>query len=289
MKPSVIVVVGSLHYDIMVKAPRMPITGETLVGQKWYAKFGGKGGNQALAVKRDGGEVRFFGAIGKDSFGDFLLQHLAENKISSEYVDCLDDVGSGMSVAHIDGDGDYAAVIVSGANKQMDVEKLNQESLWSNAKLLLLQNEVSGYVNLQAARRANEAGLTICLNAAPARTLSPEFCALIDVLVVNAIEAEFLTGISIENLKDAANAATKLSEQFAQVVVTAGGKGAVVAQGSQRLKSIEPIVVEVVSTHGAGDLFTGILCTRLASGSDLFSAAQAANAAAARHVALFES
>ncbi|TIT75601.1 MAG: ribokinase, partial [Mesorhizobium sp.] len=41
----VVVVVGSLHYDIMVDAPDRPRKGETVTGFGWRPKFGGKGGN----------------------------------------------------------------------------------------------------------------------------------------------------------------------------------------------------------------------------------------------------
>ena len=37
-------VVGSLHFDIMVRAPYLPRTGETLIGDAWWWKQGGKGG-----------------------------------------------------------------------------------------------------------------------------------------------------------------------------------------------------------------------------------------------------
>ena len=59
-----VVVVGSLHYDIMVDAPDRPRKGETVAGRSWAPKFGGKGGNQAIAAQpascpdRDGGSGR---------------------------------------------------------------------------------------------------------------------------------------------------------------------------------------------------------------------------------------
>ena len=36
-----VVVVGSLHYDIMVDAPDRPRKGETVAGLSWLPKFGG--------------------------------------------------------------------------------------------------------------------------------------------------------------------------------------------------------------------------------------------------------
>jgi ribokinase len=67
-----IVVVGSLHYDVMVQAPARPRKGETVTGQKWYPKFGGKGGNQAVAAALAGAPTRFIGAVGQDDFADLM-------------------------------------------------------------------------------------------------------------------------------------------------------------------------------------------------------------------------
>ena len=49
-----VVIVGSLHYDILVDASDRPRKGETLAGHAWSPKFGGKGGNQALAAQSQG-------------------------------------------------------------------------------------------------------------------------------------------------------------------------------------------------------------------------------------------
>ena len=62
MPQTTVLTVGSLHYDIMVKADHLPRKDETSVGSRWYPKFGGKGGNQAVAVARAGAVSRMFGA-----------------------------------------------------------------------------------------------------------------------------------------------------------------------------------------------------------------------------------
>jgi ribokinase len=113
---SIILVVGSLHYDILIEADHLPRKDETAVGSRWYPKFGGKGGNQAVAIARAGARARMFGAIGDDDFGAFLRGALRSAKVDDAFVATLVDVGSGMSVAILDADGDYAATIVSGAN-----------------------------------------------------------------------------------------------------------------------------------------------------------------------------
>src|SRR5215212_3344786 len=221
----VVVVVGSLHYDIMVDAPDRPRKGETVTGHAWRPKFGGKGGNQAVAAARAGAEVRMAGAVGADEFGRFLLGALGTSGVDASRIARLPATGSGMSVAISDAGGDYGAVIVSGANLLVDPAALTEPGLWQGARALILQNEMPEAINISAACAAKTVGATVCFNAAPFRPLSEEFAALVDLLVVNAIEAEELGGLAVTDLASAATAAAALAERFPSVVVTAGGEG----------------------------------------------------------------
>lgn len=280
----VVVVVGSLHYDIMVDAPDRPMKGETVTGFAWRPKFGGKGGNQAVAAARAGARVRMLGAVGDDDFGRFLLARLAEGDIDRSWVATLPGAASGMSVAISDASGDYGAVIVSGANLQIDLDAIANPSLWIDARALVLQNETPVAANLAAARAARNVGAMVCLNAAPFRELPAEFRELVDMLVVNAVEAEQLCGVEVDDLASAARAAEKLSSMFASSVVTAGGHG--VAGCRRGFPSIElpALPVELVSTHGAGDVFVGSLAAGMAAGRPFGDSLTAANQAAAEHV-----
>jgi ribokinase len=195
-----VIVVGSLHYDIMVDAPGRPRKGETLAGRSWTPKFGGKGGNQAVAARRQRVSTAMVGAVGKDSFGEALLASLDRAKVDRRGVAVFDGFGSGMSVAIFDDEGDYGAVIVSGANLAITPDQVSDELL-ARGKVLVVQNEIPELVNEAVARRARERGLTIIINAAPARAFVTGLPHLIDVLVVNAIEAEMLGGGWVSSLE----------------------------------------------------------------------------------------
>ena len=52
-----IVVIGSCNTDMVVKAGRLPVPGETVLGGTFYMNPGGKGANQAIAAARLGAEV----------------------------------------------------------------------------------------------------------------------------------------------------------------------------------------------------------------------------------------
>lgn len=283
-KAAAVIVVGSLHYDIMVDAPDRPRRGETVTGYRWRPKFGGKGGNQAIAAARAGVDVRFVGAVGTDDFGPFLRGALSDAGVNCTYVATLADIGSGMSVAITDDGGDYGAVIVSGANTRIDGTQLADDKLWEGAALLLLQNEVPADVNLQAASAAKARDVPVWLNAAPMRLLPDVLVALVDGLVVNAIEAEQMCGVAVVDLPSAEVAARALSQRFGYVVVTAGSAGVVGIEPGVEPVRRAALPVKLVSTHGAGDAFVGTLVAGLARGHDFSSCLTAANEAAARHV-----
>jgi ribokinase len=280
-----VVVVGSLHLDIVVHAPERPRKGETLPGQSWGYKPGGKGGNQAVAASQFGAAVTMVSRVGNDDFGRRLLTHLQNAGVDTQPVSVDGETGSGMSVAIVDAEGDYGAVIVSGANlhlSEAEVEKVLP--FISEAKVLVLQNEVPVETNLAAAKLAKAQGARVILNAAPARLLGPDLAAQLDLLIVNAIEAEMICGISVTSLAAATRAAAILSDQVPAAMVTAGAMGLALAVRGEPPYSEAAHPVSLIDTHGAGDALVGALSACWARGATMVEAAQFANAAAALFV-----
>jgi len=282
-------VVGSLHYDIMVRAPYQPRTGETLIGDAWWWKPGGKGGNQAMAAAHHGAEVEMIGCLGGDEFGARLRERLTGAGVDLAHVRMVEG-GSGMSVAIVEGGGDYAAVVVSGANRDIDEAQIaGSGDAIRGSRVLLLQNEIAEGANAAAARLARAAGTTVILNAAPAR--APEGLAgLVDLLVVNAVEAEMLGGGRVDDLDGAAVAARELLTLAPTVIVTAGAAGVAMASTDADLETlaVSAHLVPRVESHGAGDAFVGALAAQLANAAPLAEALCYANAAAALHVGTAE-
>ena len=152
------------------------------------------------------------------------------------------------------------------------------------APVLLLQNEVPAEVNLAAAAAARRAGATVVLNAAPARQVSPELLALVDVLVVNRVEAAFLSDRPMDDRVAALAVVSGLDPRLPGLVVTLGGDGLVVrARGSEAIP-LQAHPVKAISALGAGDCFVGAIASRLAAGAELVAACRWANAAAALYV-----
>ncbi len=278
-----VVTFGSLHYDIIVKGPARPRKGETVTGSAWHPACGGKGGNQAVSAAKAGVRSAMIGAVADDEFGRALLENLAHGAVEHEHVRVIKGGASGMSVAIFDSEGDYGAVIVSGSNLELSADDVDQAaSLFKAGNILVLQNEVPDEANVLAAAAMKKAGGKVLLNAAPARPLSAELEALVDVLVVNAVEAEALAGTGeVETLEQASDAAGILSARFPVAVVTAGGAGVAFAEQGGTAGSIPAIKIKLVSTHGAGDEFIGVLAAQLLQGAPIDMALGKANEAAA--------
>ena len=282
-----VIVCGSLHLDIMVKGAPLPKLDETAVGSEWGMTCGGKGGNQAVMAARMGAQTAMIGRVGQDDFGRRLLSNLDRFKIDRIAVGKDEVAGSGMSVAIVDAQGDYGAVIVSGANLKLRAEAAARG--WKGlggAKALVLQNEIPEAVNAAAAIAAKASGALVILNAAPARTLGDDFLLHVDVLVVNRVEAEMMSGAPVKDAASAMAAMPALGAGTRDVIVTLGGDGLVLQERGGSPVFIAPHPVSAVSTHGAGDCFMGALAAVLAAGKPMQAACEKANQAAAAYVSL---
>nr|WP_321445781.1 ribokinase [uncultured Cohaesibacter sp.] len=278
-----VIVVGSLHYDIVVEAPRQPERGETLMGRDWFPKFGGKGGNQAVAARKTGSDVCFLGAIGSDDFGSFLLARLEEVGVRTDEIEKCEG-RSGMSVAVSDADGDYAAVVVSGSNWAIDIDKISHAVAWENGSVLILQNEVPPEVNMAAVEAARLHGLKVVWNAAPMRPDDTGLLALCDVVILNSVEARQMSGMEVETSEQALRAAEKIASLGTATVITLGGNGLVYCEVDGVAAYLPAQKIQNPKSHGAGDVFTGAFSTALAKGKHLADACSFASKAAYRHV-----
>ena len=277
-----VVVVGSLHLDVVATAPRLPARDETVIGETVEFVCGGKGGNQALAASRHGARTIMVGRVGRDRFAASLVENLRRAGVDTSLIQHDEEAMSGFSVAIVGADGEYGAVVVSAANRALNAIGFGFPA---GAGVLVLQNEVPESVNRAVAAEARDNRATVVLNAAPMRSMAPELMRLVDLLIVNRIEAGELFAAPIHTVGDALDAAKRAATGVAgEVIVTLGRDGLVHRDlgGSVRHHAVRR--VPVVSAHGAGDVFVGALCARLATHAAMEDAIAYAQAAAARFV-----
>lgn len=121
------VVFGSINIDLVVKTPRLPVPGETLLGKGFFTTPGGKGANQAVALARLGVPTQIVGRVGGDSFGEQLLSSLQTAGVQTNDVLVDESVSSGIAAIAVDDRGENQIIIVPGANGRVDatdVERL---------------------------------------------------------------------------------------------------------------------------------------------------------------------
>ena len=276
-----ICVVGSLNMDLIVRVPRRPAAGETLIGDGFRNGLGGKGLNQAVAARRSGASVAMVGRVGNDAYGAQLLASLVGEDIDAAHVKRDGNVSSGVAVILVDSRGENSIVIAPGANGQLSPSDVqNAKACIAASSILVLQCEIPAETLVAAATVARSNGTTVVLNVAPATILIAAFAGLVDIVIVNETEAEALTGIATGG-EGAGRAAQKLREESGAsgVVLTLGQRGVLVDHGEQQLLSAHRVTC--VDTVGAGDAFCGALAGALSRGASLVEAARYGNAAGA--------
>ncbi len=267
-----ILVVGSLNADLVVRAPRFPQPGETISGEDLQVIPGGKGANQAVAAARLGANVSMLGRVGKDNFGDFLLNNLKSNNVDSQHVQ-RDDASTGTATIIVDSNGQNSIVLSAGANGKVSSADVESASFLHH-KLLLLQLEIPAPTVLAAAQRAKENNVRVILNPAPAKEIPDELIALADFIIPNETELSLLTGMDVNDLPSAERAARVLLQRGAKhVIVTLGSKGALIVDNAQATH-VDTFKVNVVDTTAAGDAFIGGFATKLLGSDDLLLAVQ---------------
>lgn len=280
-----IVVVGSSNTDMIIKVPRIPKPGETILGGTFTTAAGGKGANQAVAAARAGGDVTLIACVGRDLFGEEALRGFREEKINVDYIRRVDDVPSGVALIFVAADGENSIAVASGANASLTPRDIyNAEAAFVNADILVLQLETPLETVRAAAELAAEYHVRTILNPAPAQPLPDDLWPHITLLTPNESEAELLTGIRVDSEATAKEAAQiLLNKGVSAVLLTLGARGAFIASG-EYYQMAPGFPVAAVDTTAAGDVYNGALAVALARGDDLYQAVIYANAAAALSV-----
>ena len=269
-----ILVFGSINLDLIFDMETLPAPGETRLARSMRAEPGGKGANQAVAAARDGAEVAFYGAVGRDSFAG-----PAQAGLESAGVDLwgVEAVAGTTGVASIVTDkvGRNSIAVAPGANLGARQDKVPDEFL-DEKTIVLVQMECDARETARLIERASGAGARVILNLAPSGELPLAILRMCWLIVVNEQEAEVLAA-QAGSAADAASISAKLGTG---VLRTLGAQGSEACLGGV-VHHAAAHRVKAVDTTAAGDCFVGVLAAGLDRGLDLPAAMRRASVAAA--------
>ncbi len=282
-----IIVMGSYVTDLMGRAAHIPVEGETVKGNFFKVGPGGKGGNQAVAAARAGGNVAMITKLGQDAFGDMAQENFIKEGIDARYVLRSDEYATGAALIMVsEATGQNSIIVIPGACGQLGEDEVREAiRALSPASVLVLQLETNLEAIAVSLKMGTELGMKILMNPAPAHKIPDEYYSMIDYLTPNETEASTLSGVRVVSIEDARRAAQLLQSKGAKnIIITLGEKGALVLDSEGKFRHVPSFKVDAVDTTGAGDAFNGAFALALAEGKDIYRATVFANAAAALSV-----
>ncbi len=282
MKRLKAVVLGSINYDCVAKADRLPRKGETLRGYSFGTFVGGKGSNQSVQMALLGAQVTFIGKVGADDVGRTMKNSLKNHGISIDHLAVDPHANSGACSINLDAAGQNTLLYVPGANETLAPEDIDGAvDAIKDADIFITQNEINLDMLEYGLETAKRFGITTLLNPAPALPLSDRVFALADYILPNETETEEYCGFLPTDAASLKQAAEWFFERGTKnVVITLGEQGSFYsgASGSVRVPGFK---VNAVDTTAAGDAFIGGFAYTVGRGGSVEEAIRFGNACGA--------
>ena len=271
-------VVGSVNMDLVLQADRLPVSGESRLGNSYTFALGGKGANQAVAAARQGADVQFAGAVGDDLYGRELRGSLVREKIGTDRL-LTSSEATGFAVIMLEG-ADNRILVFAGANHAITPEDV-LPALEERPDAVLLQLEIPFEVVCAVCHAADRLGIPAVVDLGPAIRADFSRLGRVEILSPNRTELESATGMPAETDEELPSALQKLYETVPcrYIVLKDGSSGAVLYDGAELTRFPTYDVSPIVDTTGAGDAFTAALTLRYIETGDIRAAIDRGNAA----------
>lgn len=281
-KTPIIGAVGLGGESVFLSVDHFHTPGETLQAQGIFVEPGGKAYNQAVAARRLGAEVLFFGAMGADKGGDFCKAYLESEGITP-VLERLPQHNTAYACILTDKHGENQVTVSRGASQHLSPEFIrSHEKDVLRCTHMLLGLECPLATTKAVHSFCKKHGIFTILNPAPAIPLDLEFLLSFDLITPNQQEASVLLGL--DSQPDPKKLGRLLQKSgFKQAVVTLGGQGSLLLAGEDLLL-FPALDVHAVDTTGAGDTFNAALAVALGRGNSLSEAVVYATNASAYSV-----
>ena len=277
-------VLGIFVADLAFFAEKIPVEGETIIGNKYVIGPGGKGSNQAVAAAKAGAKTYFISKIGDDQFGAMAKTIYDQSGVDYSHVIISKEHYTGAAGILVnEASGANAINVVPGAAGALTTEDIDAANdAIKNSSIFLTQLEVPKEIVFYALKKAHQQRVTTILNPAPAAAIDKDILPIIDYFTPNETEASFYANQPVETSDEAKQAANKFLQMgIKNVIITLGEKGAYFANNKESIVvPVADLTNPVVDTTGAGDAFNAGLAVAIAEGKNIKETLVFANATA---------
>jgi ribokinase len=273
MKKPEVTVVGSFAVGLTIRAPKLPIFGETMLGTDFDMGPGGKGSNQAVATARLGASSALLAVIGTDKLASIATDLYKAEGVDAALVSMRTERATGVGFIILNDKGENFVVLDMGANELMNAATVDAgEERIKASDVVMAVLEIPTEAAARAMELGRRHGARTILNPAPARALPDSIFSHVDYLTPNESELRILLDLPADDPRSSRELAGELRRRGVRnVVVTLGRTGALVL--TDELDVMVPAIsVDVVDTTGAGDAFNSGFAVALAEGRDIVDA-----------------
>lgn len=242
-----VTVIGSVNIDTTIYVDSFPMLGETIFANKINTSIGGKGFNQAVAIKKAGGDVLFISAIGSDENAHKVISAIDNYDLDTNIYFSKKVTGNAHII--VDNSGNNEIIVVKGSNDDVTINNIDKTIL-DNADIIVLQNEIPLETNEYIF--SNYKNKIIVYNPSPLKEIKEEYYSSITYLIVNEVELSFFSN----KLDNISRARELIQKGIKNVIFTLGDKGSILVNKDDVI-SVDAIKTTAIDTVGAGDTYLG--------------------------------
>lgn len=271
-------VIGSINMDVVMEVSKAPVAGEAIIAKSVKRNPGGKGENAAIALAKLGVDTAYYGCVGRDAYGDELLENLKKYPLDASRVG-RSETGTGTAYIIVEESGENRMIVYAGANEAItpaDIRAVCRPMI-EESDLVLIQLEITREAIYEIISLCQELGKRLVIDAGPAHGWTASDLSGAYLVSPNETELSTLLGRRLSGREEIISGARKLQAAgIGHVIVKLGEKGSLYVCGD-RLLEVPAYHVKAVDTVAAGDSYMAGLCKCLSEGMEMRDAMEYAS------------
>ncbi|RLG46618.1 MAG: hypothetical protein DRN90_06235, partial [Thermoproteota archaeon] len=247
-----VVAIGAAAIDLVVKVKRHPAPDQIVFAEEFGEFPGGSTANVAVALAKFGVKVGFLGKVGKDRYGEMLLNDFRREGVDVSRVIIEGSARTAATFIAVDQEGKRIIYSLGGKALLESPEELDLPYIMKSR--IIYVGEAYPKVVAGALSSARERGITVISNPGVNFNLFGEDAMNIvktsDLVIMSSKEISLIS-------KDLENGARYLLQEGPRaVIVTLGSAGSLLIRQEAIPEKVPAFRTKVVDTTGAGDVFT---------------------------------